>query len=153
LWLVPFPFSFAISCAADYILPIAVASLHEYAGATVATALLAGAAGGYTGNYNSSGFFSGDFALGCSEKVGMALGSVAACAPSKLTAKALVFIGKTELGNAAINYATKKVANGLFKATARKAIKEAGAETIEKVTKVAAEKMTKPTGILKKQLY
>jgi hypothetical protein len=81
--------SLIFSVAAEYALPTAVTCLEQYAGGAIAGSFLTGLVRGYNGSFfEPSAFGNADLAMTVSERIGMGMGTVFACAPGKFTANA-----------------------------------------------------------------
>ena len=140
-FLIPIAINIALSMAAEYALPTAIATLEQYYGGAVAASLLSGVVKGYNGSY--SGNFSHDASLGLCEKAGMAIGTVLSYSPSKITANTAKKIAASELSGRAVNFAASKGARAVewfSKNTARQSAKKVVKTSAQKTAEVAARK-------------
>ena len=140
-FLIPIAINIALSMAAEYALPTAIATLEQYYGGAVAASLLSGVVKGYNGSY--SGNFSHDASLGLCEKAGMAIGTVLSYSPSKITANTAKKIAASELSGRAVNFAASKGARAVewfSKSTARESAKKIVKTSAQKTAEVAARK-------------
>lgn len=139
-FLIPIAVNIALSVAADYVLPMAIAGLEQYYGGVVAASLLSGVVNGYNGNY--SGNFGNDLSLGLCEKAGMAIGTVLSYSPSKVSANTLKKMATSELSGRGLNFAASKGARAVqwfSKNTARQSAKQVVKTSAEKTAAVAAK--------------
>ena len=140
-FLIPIAINIALSMAAEYALPTAIATLEQYYGGAVAASLLSGVVKGYNGS--CSGNFSHDASLGLCEKAGMAIGTVLSYSPSKITANTAKKIAASELSGRAVNFAASKGARAVewfSKNTARQSAKKVVKTSAQKTAEVAARK-------------
>ena len=141
-FLIPLAINVAISYAAQYAIPIAAASLQQYAGGTLAAALLTGVVNGYTGHY-SSGLFDYEIGLNITEKAGMAIGTVLSFSPSRITTQSITNLAKTELASNVTNKVASKFVRRISwfsTKTARHAAKTTTATTVTKTSQIAANR-------------
>jgi len=137
-FLIPIALNIAVSCAAEYLLPVAVAGLQQYAGGTFAAAALTGVVNGYNGNYTSSAF-SGDLGLGIAEKAGMAIGTLLSVNPSKVTVNTVTSVAKNRVIGGALKKASSEGLELLGKCVAKTG-RGSAKQAADKAFKVATQK-------------
>ena len=137
-FLIPIALNIAVSCAAEYLLPVAVAGLQQYAGGTFAAAALKGVVNGYNGIYTSSAF-SGDLGLGIAEKAGMAIGTLLSVNPSKVTVNTVTSVAKNRVIGGALKKASSEGLELLGKCVAKTG-RGSAKQAADKAFKVATQK-------------